>query len=204
VSAQPAALSRVMPSCGRRSMRRRVAALGALAAACALISFAPTLPPAVHDPASPPTLSAHAGTQRAREVRERFDQAVVMLHAKRHEEAVVALQRVLALAPHLPEAHVNLGYAWLGLNQPQHAQRAFETALGIRAEQANAYYGLAMALEQRGDLEAALGAMRSYLHLSRADDAHRTRARAALWEWEERLGRHPLNGAPSAPHAVAR
>jgi tetratricopeptide (TPR) repeat protein len=120
-----------------------------------------------------------------------------MLHAKRYDEAVVALQRVRTLAPHLPEAHVNLGFAWLGLNQPQVAQQAFETAIGMRPQQANAYYGLAMALERRGDLAAALGAMRSYLHLSRADDAHRTRARAALWEWEHRLGRHRLNGAPT-------
>jgi hypothetical protein len=37
--------------------------------------------------------------------------------------------------------------------------------------------------------------MRSYLHLSRADDPYRVRARAALWEWEEKLGRHEVKDA---------
>jgi tetratricopeptide (TPR) repeat protein len=185
----------------RHPMRRRAGVLGALAATCALISFTQPQPVPEGDTAPPTTLAGHASAQRAREVRERFDQAVLMLHARRHEDAVVALQRVLALAPHLPEAHVNLGFALLGLHQAEPAQRAFETAIGIRVGQANAYYGLAMAFEQRGDLEAALGAMRSYLHLSRADDAYRARARSALWEWEERLGRHRLKGSPPATPA---
>jgi hypothetical protein len=47
-----------------------------------------------------------------------------------------------------------------------------------------------MADEQRKDYESALGGMRSFLHLARADDPHRVRARSALWEWEEKLGRH--------------
>jgi tetratricopeptide (TPR) repeat protein len=179
-----------------RRWRRRLWPLAALAIACALIGFTQPPPPHAIASAVPSGLQAHANFQRARELRERFDQAVLMLHAKRYEEAVVALQRVLALAPHVPEAHVNMGFAWLGLHRSQAAQQAFERAIGMRPQQANAYYGLAMALEQRGDLAAALGAMRSYLHLSRADDPHRARARAALWEWEERLGRHRLKGAP--------
>jgi tetratricopeptide (TPR) repeat protein len=183
-------------------MRRRLSAGVALALGCALVAITRPLPDVQSSVAPRVTASSPAADPRARALRERFEQGVVMLHAKRYDDAATALQHVLALAPHLPEAHVNLGYAWLGLKQAQRAQRAFETAIGIRANQANAYYGLAMAFEQGGDLEAALGAMRSYLHLSRADDAHRARARAALWEWEQRLGRHRLKGAPPAP-AVA-
>jgi len=49
-------------------------------------------------------------------------------------------------------------------------------------------YGLALAWEADGDLEMAMGAMRSYLHLARSEsDDHLRRARAALWEWEARL-----------------
>jgi len=183
----------------RPRWHRRLWALAALAAACALIGFTRPLPPGLPATAHPSSLQAHASAERARELRQRFDQAVLMLHAKRYQEAVVALQRVQTLAPHLTEAHVNMGYAWLGLHRSVAAQQAFERAIGMRPQQANAYYGLAMALEQRGDLAAALGAMRSYLHLSRADDPHRSRARAALWEWEERLGRHRLKGAPAPP-----
>lgn len=130
--------------------------------------------------------ATHAADARAREVRQRFDQAVVMLHAKQYEHAVVALHRVLALAPTLPEAHVNMGFALLGLGRAREARDFFEGATALRPEQANAYYGLAVASEAAGDLPLARGAMRSYLHLARNEPAeHLSRARAALWEWEQ-------------------
>lgn len=119
------------------------------------------------------------------ELRERFDQAVLMLHAKQYEHAVTALHRVLELAPRLPEAHVNMGYALLGLGRAEAARDFFEAATALRPEQANAYHGLALAHEQRGDLPLAIGAMRTYLHRANGGDpAHLRRARAALWEWE--------------------
>jgi Flp pilus assembly protein TadD len=120
------------------------------------------------------------------EVAERFGQAVVMLHARQYEHAATALHRVLTLAPALPEAHVNMGYALLGLQRTDEARQHFEQATVLKPEQANAYYGLALAWEARGDLAMATGAMRSYLHLARDEnERHLSRARAALWEWEQ-------------------
>jgi tetratricopeptide (TPR) repeat protein len=119
------------------------------------------------------------------ELQRHFDAAVLLLHARRFDDALAPLRRVLELSPGLPEAHVNLGFALLGLRQPQAARDAFERAIALRAGQANAYYGLALAQESLGDLELALGAMRSYVHLGGSqDEAHLRRARAALWEWE--------------------
>lgn len=140
--------------------------------------------------------TSHSRQMQAGELRQRFDQAVVMLHAKQYEHAATALSRVLQLAPGLPEAHVNMGFAMLGMQRAGEAVVAFDRAITLQPRQANAYYGLAMALEQQGDLEAALGAMRSYLHLSAPDERFHAKARAALWEWEERLGRH--GGAPKS------
>lgn len=132
------------------------------------------------------------------ELRERFEQAVLMLHAKQYEQAVAALHRVLELAPRLPEAHVNMGFALLGLHRADAARDFFEAAATLRPEQANAYYGLALAHEQRGDLAPAIGAMRSYLHRAPdGDAAHRRRARAALWEWESRAPPFPESGTDS-------
>ena len=125
---------------------------------------------------------------RDTELRQRFDSAVLLLHAKDYARAAGALQRVLELAPQMPEAHVNMGFALLGLNRPGAARDSFEAATLFKAAQANAYYGLALAYEELGDLELALGAMRSYLHLARDEnEAHVRRARSALWEWETRL-----------------
>ena len=131
---------------------------------------------------------APAAPAAGNELQQRFDTAAELLRTRQYAAAVAALHRVIEVAPQLPEAHVNLGYALLGLQRPALARRAFDRAAALRPQQANAYYGLALASEAEGDLAMALGAMRSYVHLAREEDeAHLRRARAALWEWESRL-----------------
>lgn len=141
----------------------------------------------------------HQRTMQQAEVRQRFDQAVVMLHARQYEHAVTALHRLLQLAPNMPEAHVNMGYALLGLGQSDAARASFMAATELRPQQANAYYGLALAEEARNDYEAALGGMRTYLHLAPVADPHVARARSALWEWEAKLGRVAPPSGPRRP-----
>jgi len=120
-------------------------------------------------------------------VRTRFDQAIVMLHARRYEFAVAALEQVLEHQPDMPEAHVNMGYARLGAGDVVGAAEHFGRAIDLRPAQANAYYGLAEALEANGDLPAAVGAMRTFIHLTDSQDPFLPRARAALWEWRQRM-----------------
>lgn len=138
-------------------------------------------------------------TAREHELRVRFDQGVTMLHAKQYEHAITALHRVLELAPQMPEAHVNMGFALLGVKRAAAARDFFESAAQLNPMQANAYYGTAMAMEELGDLHAAVGAMRTYLHLARnEDERHLARARSALWEWEAQVA-----AQRAAPPAVA-
>lgn len=132
------------------------------------------------------------------ELRRRFDAAVALLNAQQYAQAASALHRVIELAPRLPEAHVNLGFAMLGLQRPALARTAFENALALKPDQANAYYGLALAHESLGDLELALGAMRSYLHLGRTEnEAHLRRARAAVWEWQSQIAARRAASTPA-------
>jgi tetratricopeptide (TPR) repeat protein len=132
--------------------------------------------------------SSQAQTPPQAEVTRRFNEAVFMLHAKQFEHAATALHRVLVLAPRLPEAHVNMGFALLGLQRHQEARNFFEGATALQPAQANAYYGLALAWEAAGDMAMATGAMRTYLHLARDEKPeHLAKARAALWEWERSL-----------------
>ncbi|HEY0825273.1 MAG TPA: tetratricopeptide repeat protein [Ramlibacter sp.] len=140
----------------------------------------------------------HQQQMQQQELKKRFEQAVVMLHAKQYDHAITALHRVLEIAPRMPEAHVNMGYALIGLEQHQAARGFFEAAVELNPRQANAYYGLALASEGLKDYEMALGAMRTYLHFAPAQDPHTARARSALWEWEQKLGRHAAAPA-SAP-----
>jgi len=180
---------------------------GAIAVGGAVVSLlgngTPATPgEAIPDPRVQP--AEHAADARARAVRARFDQAVIMLHAREYEHAITALHRVLELAPDLPEAHANMGFALLGLKQAASARDFFESALALQPMQANAYYGVAMAFEELGDMPGAIGAMRSYLHLARTEDPrHLSKARAALWEWEARAGGPGGAGAGSAKPPAA-
>jgi Flp pilus assembly protein TadD len=126
----------------------------------------------------------HVEQMRRDEFDARFRQAVVMLHARQYEHAVTALHRALEISPAVPEAHVNMGFALLGLERHAAARDFFRGATELAPGQANAYYGLAIALDAMGDRPGARGAMRTYIHLTRADDPWLPRARAALWEWQ--------------------
>ena len=174
----------------------------AILACAALILIALHILPGVvrtRGPADPVTAPlAHQTEARTREVDRRFKEAVVMLHAKQFDHAMTALHRVLELAPKMPEAHVNMGYAMLGLERFAAARDFFTGAIELRPAQANGYYGLALALDALNERAGALGAMRTYVHLAKPDDAHVRKARAALWEWQS-VATQSKPDAPKAP-----
>lgn len=163
----------------RRRLWGVAATLLVIAAGGALLAL---LPP-FNRPAQV-TATDHATQARAAEVARRFQQAVIMLHARQFEHAATALHRVLELAPDMPEAHVNMGYAMLGLERYSVARDFFESATVLRPQQANAYYGMAIALDALQDRAGARGAMRTFIHLSAPDAPFVAKAKAALWEWE--------------------
>ena len=142
------------------------------------------------DPKQDP--KGHSKQLRLEQITQRFEQAVAMLHAKQYDYAITALHRVLELSPRMPEAHVNMGYALLGLERNKAAGDFFNTAIELSPYLGNAYWGLAIVLEKGGDYQGALGAMRTYIHLAKANDPYVRKARSALWEWENRLTRGPL------------
>ena len=163
-------------------VRAAMLMVAAIALGGAIVLAIPREVPVAHAPGA--REAPVVASSQAREVDQRFTQGVAMLHAKRYEYAVAAFDRVLQLAPGLPEAHVNMGFALLGAGQPAAARGFFDSATNLRPMQANAYFGLAESLEATGDLPGAIGAMRAYLHLTPAEDPFRRRAEAALWEWE--------------------
>lgn len=140
---------------------------------------------------------AHPG-----ELHERFQQAAVMLHAGQHLYALEALERVLEIAPSLPEAHVNAGFALIGLDRHRRAQRHFQYAIDLRPTQLNAYYGLALSLEGLGELDGALGAMRTFVHLAGDSNPHARRAWSAIWEWQNQSSAMARASGPASAAAT--
>ena len=145
------------------------------------------------DPVADP--KGHAIQMRKAEIDRRFANGVTLLNAKRFEESAAEFHRVLALAPQMPEAHVNMGFSMVGEKRFAIAKDSFNTAIDLNRNQINAYYGLAVALEGLNDLPGALGAMRSFLHLNKSDNAFVIKANAAIWEWGAALEKGNTSGS---------
>ena len=177
-------------NCTNKFRHAGLALLLAVVAACGLLVNGSARASAEAADAGRSTAEDRAGDEipaasdgEVQEVSARFQHAVIMLHAKEYGYAVTALRRVLELAPRMPEAHVNMGFALIGLGHPVTARDFFLTAIELRPQQINAYWGLAESLEALCDYPGAIGAMRTYVHLADREDPYLPRARAALWEW---------------------
>ena len=133
------------------------------------------------------TPQQHASASRAAEVGRRFAAGTALLNARQYDAAATELHRVLELAPQLPEAHVNMGFAMIGAKRPAMARDFFAVAIELNKNQRNAYFGLALALDGLHDVAGALGAMRSFVHLSQAGDPYLAGAAASVQRWEAAL-----------------
>ena len=117
-----------------------------------------------------------------------FKSGIEHMLNKEYSYAVNEWEQLLLINNRIPEAHVNLGFSLVEEKKYQSASEHFSTAMDINPYQANAYYGLAICYEKLGDLKAALGSMRSYVHLTKeGDDTFIRKARSAIWEWENPL-----------------
>ena len=174
----------------RRVVALMITALGVVVIGMAIV-FLPPLemakPERTGIPRADDKLKTHAIEARREEIDRRFNQAVAMLHARRYDYAVTALHRVLELAPKMPEAHVNMGFALYGQGKTKAALDFFASAIELRPNQMNAYYGLALCMKDLGDLEGAAGAMRSYIHRLKPGDKYWDKAWAELGEIESEL-----------------
>ncbi|WP_371374197.1 tetratricopeptide repeat protein [Thalassotalea aquiviva] len=150
------------------------------------------------DPVKEPIILAnidpngHVEQQQGLQTQQHFKDAAELLRIGHHQQAITLLHKVLQRYPNLPEAHVNMGFAMLGLNDLQKAANSFAYAIELQPEFANSYYGLAMVAEQEQDWEIALSAMRTYIHL-RQDDSYLAKARAALDLWQSKLNESRQN-----------
>lgn len=118
---------------------------------------------------------------------QHFNKALAYLSDNQHQLAVREWTRLLLINDSIPEAHANMGFSLYELESYDEAIESFELALALDSYQNNAYYGLAISYEKTGDIEAAAGAMRSFIHLAKGDDPFIRKGRSALWEWQSIL-----------------
>lgn len=124
------------------------------------------------------------------------------LAAKRFNEAITPLVRLIELAPGDAQAHMLMGLALEGAGNFSLAREYYEAAIDRDLMMADAYFGYATTSEALGELDAALGGMRGFLHVQKDTDPYRlrvTQARSAIWEWESKLGRGPWGPTRGIP-----
>ena len=127
---------------------------------------------------------AHARERKQSEINTRFQQGVAMLQLKQYEHAITAFHRVLALDPLLPEAHVNMGFAFYGQGDFVGAERFFRGALSLSPKQYNAHYGIAIARQALGDLTEARDELVAYVSSLKDGDPYVDAAKQRLQEIE--------------------
>ena len=114
-----------------------------------------------------------------------FNQGVMMLHAKQYELAIPAFHKVIEIAPEMPEAYNNMGYALLGLESYQAAQDFFNSAIDLNVNLLSAYFGLALTFAKQENYPLAIGAMETYRHRTTDDDPYLQQAYDHLQAWRE-------------------
>lgn len=118
------------------------------------------------------------------------------------DEALAALETIRPIVRGNARAYLLVGRALEAKKDFAAARDFYAAALDRDAYLSDAYWGVATTSEAMADLEAAVGAMRSYLHTEPDKDPERLRiaqARSALWEWEARLGRGPWGPTKGIP-----
>jgi len=85
--------------------------------------------------------------------------AVLAIEANGPGTAAKLLERLIAIQPDYPEAHLTLGHALLDLGRTDEALRAFRDAISIKPDLAAAHNGLGIAFQRLGQWPAARAAL---------------------------------------------
>jgi tetratricopeptide (TPR) repeat protein len=149
-----------------------------------------------HDPVT------YAQQMRTLEIRRLVQEAESALSARRFSEAYEAAKKIIELDPTHVEAHIKAGFALIGLERYPQAFPYLMRATDLDPTAADGYFGIAIVQEASGNLEGAIGGMRTFLHITADPNPGRLRvaqARSAIWEWEAKLGRGPWGPTKGIP-----
>jgi tetratricopeptide (TPR) repeat protein len=92
-----------------------------------------------------------------------FDAGISNLYSKNYDGAIEEFELSLKYNPHSPSTLNNIGFAYFDKGDIDSALEYQARALEADSEFANAYYGLALVLESRGDTDGALVNWKEFL-----------------------------------------
>jgi len=89
------------------------------------------------------------------QINARYLLGTVLLQLGKCAESVAELEPILSHRQDIPDLHNNLGIAYHALERWDDAINAFQRAIALKSNYQQAYFNLAMLLEERGDLHRA-------------------------------------------------
>lgn len=125
-----------------------------------------------------------------------------LTRSNQYEEAIRLLHQARPILQDNALAYFELGRALMARKDYAAARDFYAAAIEKNLAFADAYFSFAEASEALKDLEAALGGMRSFIHVTADADPYRLKvaqARSAIWEWEAQLGRGPWGPTRGIP-----
>jgi tetratricopeptide (TPR) repeat protein len=128
--------------------------------------------------------------------------ATAQIDAKRFEAAITSLNDARAQVQDDPQSYLLMARALEGKADYDTARDFYSAAIDRNSYLADAYFGFATTSEKMGDLEAAIGGMRNFLHVQPNADPQKlqiVQARSAIWEWESKLGRGAWGATKGVP-----
>jgi tetratricopeptide (TPR) repeat protein len=136
------------------------------------------------------------------EVNTILNQAREKIRAKLYDDAIRSLAQEREKIQQNPQSYVLMARALEGKKDFDTARDFYKAAIDKDPYLADAYFGFATTSEALGDLQAALGGMRNFLHVQPNADPQKlniVQARSAIWEWESKLGRGPWGPTKGVP-----
>ena len=125
---------------------------------------------------------AAAKSDSSAEANRLFTQAVTLHRDGRLKECVPVYRRLLALAPHIPEAQHNLGIALKGLGKLDEAITCYRRAIALAPHYADAHNSLGNALSDLGQWEQAAHSFQTAIELAPDQAAARNNLGTVLLE----------------------
>jgi len=117
--------------------------------------------------------------------------------------SILAAQQAIALDPTNPQEYINLGGLYYQLQLWDKAAEQFRAAINLKPDFANAYYNLAHALDQKGDLKGALDQLEQVKTLVKNDVQSLKKVQEEIDALKKGLstpaGQSPLGGATTLP-----
>ncbi len=112
--------------------------------------------------------------------------------------SIAAYQQAISLDPFNPNLRTSLGSIYYGLGKYDQAARAFEAAVNLKPDYANAWYSWAWSLKKQNKLAPAVAKLQQAVQLVKIGSPDYKKAKKELEKWQKALGKQVKQQTKSA------